>query len=240
MSTHTTTLRAREPVAHGTMAFHLDKPDGFAFAPGQAIDLVLAEPATGDPQNARHTFSIVSAPFENELVVATRMRDSEFKRTLGALPVGAGIAIDGPFGTLTLHGDRARPAVFIAGGIGITPFISMLRQAAHDRLAQRLLLLYSNRRPEDAAFLRELQALEQQHKQFTLLATMTAMSQSSEPWSGPTGPIDEALLKRATADLTRPIYYVVGPPAMADALQLTLSDAGVNDDDIRSESFYGY
>jgi ferredoxin-NADP reductase len=101
-------------------------------------------------------------------------------------------------------------------------------------------VLYSNRRPEDAAFVRELLALEQQHPPFTLLATMTALSQSSEPWSGLQGPIDEPLLMRATADLTRPIYYVAGPPAMAEGLRLTLGDAGVADDAIRSEEFYGY
>ena len=240
MTTHLTTLRAREPVAHGTVAFAFDKPAGFAFEPGQAIDVVLAEPPSGDAQSARHTFSIVSAPFEDRLAVATRMRDSAFKRALGALPVGAAITIEGPFGSLTLHTDRTRAAVFIAGGIGITPFISMLRQAAHDRLAQRLLLLYSSRRPEDAAFLSELQALETQHPHFTLVATMTAMSTSTAPWSGAQGPIDEPLLKRATADLARPIYYVVGPPAMAEALRLTLNDAGLSDDDIRSEEFYGY
>lgn len=240
MTTHPTKLRAQEHVAHGTVAHHFDKPAGFVFEPGQAIDVVLPEPPDGDAQSARHTFSIVSAPFESELVIATRMRDSAFKRALRALAVGAGIAIDGPFGSLTLHADRTRPAVFIAGGIGITPFISMLRQAVHDRLPQRMVLIYSNHRPEDAAFLRELQALEQQHKLFTLVATMTAMSQSVEPWTGPTGPIDEALLQRATAELSQPIYYVVGPPAMAEALQLTLSDAGVDDDAIRSEAFYGY
>jgi ferredoxin-NADP reductase len=72
------------------------------------------------------------------------------------LPIGAGIAIEGPFGSLTLHNDRTRPAVCIAVRIGITPFMSIVRQAAHDGLRQRLVLLYSNRRPEDAAYLAEL------------------------------------------------------------------------------------
>jgi ferredoxin-NADP reductase len=240
MTMHESKLRGREQVAHGTMAFHFDKPAGYKFRPGQAIDIVLLKPPAGDAQSARHTFSIVSAPFEKELVIATRMRDSAFKRALGALPIGASIAIEGPFGSLTLHNDRARAAVFIAGGIGITPFMSVVRQAAHDGLQQRLVLLYSNRRPEDAAYLAELQELEQRNPQFHLIATMTLMSRSSQPWSGSQGLIDAALVKRATAALTNPIYYLAGPPGMVEAMRQTLNDAGVDDDDIRSEEFYGY
>ncbi len=83
MSTYEVTLKGREEIAEGTMAFHFEKPAGFSFKPGQAIDVVLVEPPTTDPQSARHTFSIVSAPFQDELVVATRMRDSAFKRPPG-------------------------------------------------------------------------------------------------------------------------------------------------------------
>jgi len=240
VSTYQTRLAGREPIAHGTMAFHLDKPPGFAFKPGQAIDVVLADAPVGDVQSTRHTFSIVSAPFENELVVATRLRDSPYKRALGSLPVGARLDIEGPFGSLRLHEDPARPAVLIAGGIGITPFISMLRQAMHDRLAQQIVLVYSNRRPEDAAFLAELQQLQQRSAQFRLIATMTSMSSSALAWDGPTGQIDEALVRQVASGVSRPIYYVVGPPAMAEAIRQTLNDAGVDDDDIRSEEFYGY
>lgn len=240
MTTHDSSLRGREQVAHGTMAFHFDKPAGFKFKPGQAIDIVLLEPPAGDAQSARHTFSIVSAPYEDELVVATRMRDTAFKRALGALPIGAGIAIEGPAGSLTLHNERARAAVFIAGGIGITPFVSILRQVSSDRLPQRLVLLYSNRRPEDAAFLSELQELERHNPNYHLIATMTSMSSSAQPWTGLQGLIDEALVKRATAQLAKPVYYLAGPPAMAESMRQTLNSAGVNDDDIRSEEFYGY
>jgi len=116
----------------------------------------------------------------------------------------------------------------------------LLRQAAHDRLTLGRVLLYSNRRPEDAAFLAELTALEQQYKSLRLLATMTAMSRSSETWLGTTGPIDAALLARASEGLAQPVYAIAGPPAMAEALRLVLNEAGVNDQDIRSEEFYGY
>jgi ferredoxin-NADP reductase len=240
MSMHQTRLKRREAIADGTVAFHFDKPVGFAFKPGQAIDVVLGETPAGDAQGSRHTFSLVSAPFEDELVVATRMRDSAFKRALGSLSAGSAVRLEGPFGSLVLHGNRARPAVLIAGGIGITPFMSMLRQAANDRLRQRLLLLYSNRRPEEAAFLGELQQLEHRNKDFRLVATMTGMDHQGTRWDGATGHVDEDLLRRSVGDLASPIYYLAGPPALLEAVRQTLGRAGVDDDDVRSEEFYGY
>lgn len=240
MTMHEVKLKWREEIAEGTMALYLEKPAGFTFKPGQAIDVVLAHAPHGETNGARHAFSIVSAPHQDELVIATRMRDSAYKREIKSMPIGSPAKIEGPFGSLTLHNNRARPAVFIAGGIGITPFISILRQAAKEQLPQQLLLLYSNRRPEDAAFLAELQQLEQQNKNFTLVATMTDMEKSSQPWNGETGFIGESMIKRVAGKLTAPIYYLVGPPAMVEAMRKTLNDAGINDDDIRSEEFYGY
>ena len=240
MTSMTVHLQRREEVAHGTLAFHFDKPAGFSFKPGQAIDLVLPDPSASDAEGARHAFSIVSAPHEGELVVATRMRDSAFKNALASLPVGAAAGVDGPFGSLTLHNKLGRAAVFLAGGIGITPFMSMLRHAAYSALQQRLVLLYANRRPEDAAFLSELQRLEGENRNFLLVAAMTRMQESRLPWTGETGTIDEALLKRMVAELPEPIYYVAGPPAMVGALRDTLERVGVDSDDIRSEEFHGY
>lgn len=240
MTAMTVRLQHREQVALGTMAFHFEKPAGFSFKPGQAIDLVLPDPAVAGTDSARHAFSIVSAPHEADLVVATRMRSSPFKEALARLPIGGTAQVEGPFGSLTLHNKRSRAAVLIAGGIGITPFMSMLRDAAHRGLEQQLVLLYSNRRPEDSAFLAELQRLEGEHRNFRLVATMTGMSASTSPWMGPTGTIDEALLQRIGAELPEPVYYVAGPPGMVAALRETLERAGVDADDVRSEDFYGY
>jgi len=240
MSTCQALLQAREEVASGTMAFHFQRPAGFAFKAGQAIDLILPAAVAADGQSQRHAFSLVSAPFEDELVITTRMRDSVFKRSLKMLPIGGRVEIEGPFGSLTLHNERARPALFIAGGIGITPFMSMLRQATHDRLPQEIVLLYSNRRPEDAAFLLELQNLERQNASFHLLPTMTAMDKSAMPWPGETSHITEELLRKTMNGLQKPVFYVAGPPGLVAAMCDVLNRVGVNDDDIRSEEFYGY
>jgi len=212
------------------MAFRFTKPPGFAFRPGQAITLFLADPPP-EPNSRQRIFSLVSAPFEDELAVATRMREgSAFKRALKSLPPGAKLELKGPRGVMTLHEERSRAAVFIAGGIGITPFMSMLRQAAHDRLDRPLLLLCSNRRREDTPFLAELQALERQRGSFRLMARMTDLD----------GFVDEAAIKRFVADAPAPVYYLAGPPAMVEAMKKLLRAAAVGDADVRSEQFYGY
>lgn len=230
MARHEVALTGREDVAEGTMAFRFAKPAGFGFKPGQSVNFTLIDPPA-EPNNARRTFSLASAPFEDELAVATRMREgSAFKRALKALPIGAKVRLAGPLGAMTLHEDAARAAVFIAGGIGITPFRSMLRQAEHDRLEHRLLLLYSNRRREHAAFLAELQALERRNARFRLLAAMTDTD----------GVINEETLKRFAGDAAAPLYYLAGPPAMVEAMKAILARNGVGADEVRSEEFFGY
>jgi ferredoxin-NADP reductase len=240
VTTHQVRLTGREEIAAGTMAFHFEKPAGFSFKPGQAIDVVLVAAPAAAVASTRHAFSLVSAPSQGSLTIATRLRDSAFKRALQALPIGSTATLEGPFGSLTLHNNQARPAVFIAGGIGITPFMSILRQAAQDQLPQHLILLYSNRRPEDAAFLAELQELEQHNKNFRLVATMTQMSESSRPWPGATGLIDQALVKTVSSGIAAPIYYIAGPPTLVAGMREMLGHAGIDDDDVRSEEFHGY
>lgn len=222
-------LLGRETVADGTMAFHFERPPGFLHQAGQNALFKLAD--------ENRTFSIASAPHEPGLMIATRMRDSAFKRTLKGAALGLKVEIDGPAGLMVLHEDAARPAVFLAGGIGITPFLAMARDAAHRRLPHRIALFYANRRPQDAAFIDELRALEQRNSNYRLIA---AMSEPAAGWKGETGFIDRAMLERHLPEPLQPVYYFAGPPAMAMAMQQMLSGLGVADADMRSEEFYGY
>ena len=222
------------------MAFYFDKPAGFAFKAGQFVELTLVNPPETDAEGNTRAFSIASAPSESHLMVATRMRDTAFKRVLGTLPLGAEVRIEGPFGNLTLHNNTARAAVLLAGGIGITPFRSIVFRAAKERLPHRLVLFYSNRRPEDAAFLGELQALRSENANYTLVDTMTGMERGSHSRIGESSRISKEMLMQHLGDLNGPIYYLAGPPVMVGAMQQLLNSAGVNDDDIRSEEFAGY
>ncbi len=235
-----TKLLSRNNVAEGTMAFHFAKPPGFTFKAGQAADLTLSNPPETDSEGNIRTFSIASPPFEEQLTFATRIRDTAFKRSLKVVPLGTEIQIAPPSGSFTLHKNASKPAVFLAGGIGITPFLSVVRQADHDRLAHKLYLFYSNRRPEDAPFLDILQGLEETNPNFRLIATMTEMARSDREWKGETGFIKGQMLARHLATLQGPIYYIAGPPPMVAAMREMVVSAGVDEDDIRTEEFAGY
>jgi len=240
MAIHETRLVRCETVAEGTMAFYFTRPPGFQFRAGQSLTMSLVDPPETDGKGTTRTFTIASAPHEAELMVATRMRDSAFKRILKTAPAGAPVRIDGPNGEMVLHEDPARPAVFLAGGIGVTPFLSMARHAASKRLPHRLYLFYSNRRPEDAAFLAELREMERVNPNYRLITTMAEPGKSSQPWSGETGFIRREMLERHLPDLKSPIYYFAGPPAMTMAMQQMLEDIGIGEETMRSEEFYGY
>ena len=156
------------------------------------------------------------------------------------LPPGTELKLDGPMGSFTLHRNTAKAAVFLAGGIGITPFLCIVRQAAKEKLPHQLYLFYSNRRPEDAPFLAELQDLSQSNPHFIFIPSMTEMEKSKRNWLGERGFIDREMLVKHFCDLNGPIYYVAGPPAMVAAMQQMLAKAGVSEDDIRTEEFGGY
>lgn len=240
MAAYQCKLTKREEIAEGTMAFHFDKPREFSFTPGQFADLTLENPPETDGEGNTRTFSIVSPPYGDELVFATRMRNTAFKRVLRAVPLGTEVGLDGPMGSFTLHKNVAKPGVFLTGGIGITPFLSILRQVARDELSYQLYLFYSNRRPEDAAFMDALRELSTNCPGIHFIPSMTNMAKSQSRWTGETGHIDPDMLKRYLPNLHGPIYYIAGPPGMVTAMRDMLPAAGVDADDIRSEEFGGY
>jgi ferredoxin-NADP reductase len=243
-------LESRAEVAERTLEFHFAKPSGMTFKSGQFMDLTLIDPPETDAEGNTRGFSINNAPDDPELMFTTRLRDTAFKRVLRSMPLGTEVKVEGPFGNLTLHNNASRPAVLLAGGIGITPFRSMVRRAAHERLPHRIFLFYANRRPEDAPFLDEMRGLERTNARFTFVPTMTQMADSHLPWKGDTGYLNRDTLSRYLREdaegaaprnvLAGPIYYIAGPPRMVAGLRTMLNNAGIDDDDVRTEEFTGY
>jgi ferredoxin-NADP reductase len=240
MPSYKVKLKCKREIAEGTMAFHFEKPEGFIYKAGQFANCTLINPAETDAEGNSRIFSLASAPYESELMVATRMRDTAFKRVLKTMEPGMEVTLNAPHGSFTLHNNQSVPAVFLTGGIGVTPVRSIVLQAIHDKLSHRIIVFYSNRKPEDAAFLDDLREFHAANPTYTFVGTMTQMEKSSREWHGETGVISKAMLLKVIEDLTLPINYIDGPPAMVKAMRQMLNEAGVDDDNIRIEEFSGY
>lgn len=236
MPIHHLKLIGKHAVAANTIQFDFEKPAGFTFIPGQYGGFTLINPPETDTGGITRRFSILSTPDDAMLSIAMRIQQSAFKRVLKELPSGSEIKFAGPTGLFTLHADVATPAVLIAGGIGITPFYSMIRHALKHQPQRHIILFYGNQTPQDAAFINELQSLQQSHANFTLIATMA----NDDQWQGEKGYISYQLIKKHVPDLSAPIFYVCGSPAMVSALNETLDELNINKEKIKVEDFPGY
>ncbi len=234
-------LTARFEVADGTMAFVVERPSGFDFTAGQYVQLVLPNPPHTDAGGNRRTFSIASAPHEAaELRFATRMTGSAMKRSLAEAALGTPVEVLGPGGSFALHGDASIPAVFIAGGIGITPFRSILQDAVRRRLPHRITLIYSNRNPEGAAFHEEFVRLVAGCPNLRYVPTMTQADKSRQAWPGERRYVNAEFLRDHVGDLTAPIFYLAGPPGLVVGLTKVVVEAGADLSHVRAEEFAGY
>jgi ferredoxin-NADP reductase len=231
-------LIKKEQVAEGTMAFHFSKPEGFEFRAGQFADYTLIDPPETDEEGNTRGFSLVHAPFEPDLVAATRMRDTAFKRVLRAMAIGSEIKLDAPYGDFTLHKTEATPAVFIIGGIGVTPVRSMIAQATYDKTAHRITLLHASHTPAQLPLTADFEQLAKENPNFIYLKIAT--DAAPDDWRGERGPVDADMVKKYVTDLNAPIYYLSGPEGMVKAMRQLLVGMQVNEDNIRTEEFAGY
>jgi ferredoxin-NADP reductase len=220
------------PLTPTTHAIELEKPKTFAFRPTQFTFLQLR---TEEGMDAR-PMSLATSPTRPNLEYAVRVSDSPYKRAFAALRPGDEVVVFGPIGDFVLH--ETRPAVLLAGGIGITPLKGMAEYAADKDLPIPIRLVYSNRSEDEIPYRSELDALEKQNPRFRPLYTLTR--NSDKGWQGLTGRIDGDLLREATDGLGDPIYYVSGTPSMVVGTLQLLRGVGVPDDDIEIEAFRGY
>jgi ferredoxin-NADP reductase len=224
MSVCRTSLLARTKVAYGTMAFQFERPKHFHFKPGQYIDLTIPDPEDGVASRVTQTFSIASSPLSQDLLVTMRMRNTLFRKTLAVLPLAA--QIEGPMGSFHLHNNTAMPAVLLAGGIGISPFLSIFYYVAQEKLSHPLFLFYANPQLKDAAFIDDLWRLERENPRFRFVPTLTRTTNVGLSWKGRTGHISSEMLFAQVGHVRGFIYYIAGPSKMVAATIKTLGDAG--------------
>lgn len=229
-ATYDVKLIRKTEVAEGTMQFTIEKPEGFAYRAGQFGDLVLP-PSSGLGENNKHGFSYVSAPYEADLAMATRMRSSsKFKNAIREVPEGSMIQMLALWGDFTLQKNTKIPAVFIIGGIGITPVRSIIAQATHDRTDHKITLIYANRTPAQAAYVDDLEQLAADNKNFTFVPVYTSTQ----------GHVDAQTIKAEVPDIEAQRYYLSGPEGMVKAMRALLIEIGADEDMIKTEEFEGY
>ncbi|MGE5245390.1 MAG: FAD-dependent oxidoreductase [Betaproteobacteria bacterium] len=233
-------LIATDRIAADAASFTFELHDTFSFEAGQTCDFTIPSPRYQDERGSTRTFSIASSPGDiPRLLVATRLTGSAFKRTLLEAGAGLEVEVDGPYGSFVLHKNTARPAVFFAGGIGITPFRSIVKDATERHLAHRMLLFYSNRTAASTAFLSDLEGWQRTNPKFRLIATITDAPPGGQ-WSHETGMMDAAFIKPHLGDASNAIYYLAGPAGFVKGMQAALEKLEADPDDIRTEEFPGY
>ena len=240
MAEYEMTLVDRQRVARDTMAFWFDTNGAnFGFRAGQHADFVFTKPYSEGESDKSRTFSLASSPHDKRpVMIAMRMRKTAFKTALMSSALGTKFIVSRPRGSFTLHRDITRPAVFLAGGIGIAPIRSILQQATQERLPHKLYLFYSNREVDDAAFLEEFESLTAQNQNFTFIPTVTGHRTIAWPYEK--GHINREMLSRYLLGLKGPIYYIAGPSGMVTSMTDLLNVSGVCEDDVKSEEFGDY
>lgn len=232
-------IKEKRDVAKGTLMVVFDLLGAEVdFRPGQYFWVNLIDPPYDDDKGPRRHITVVTSPTERGVLgLATRIRDSAFKRSLVELPVGTEVDVEEPKGSFALPTETDRSYVFIAGGIGITVFRSMLRYIADEDLPYRVTLLYSNRDRESTAFFDELQELESRIPGLRLVFTMT----DDPSWDGDKRRVDADFLRdQLGEDLNAYTYLVAGPPDMVEGVTATLTDAGLPEEQVLSQRFSGY
>jgi ferredoxin-NADP reductase len=231
------TVAETREVAQGTLLVLFAVESYPEYRPGAYFWVELPDRGENDEKGLRRHISLVTSPTDAGVVgLATRLRDTAFKRTLAGLQVGDEVEVEEPKGSFLLPEDTSAEYVFVAGGIGITVFRSMLRYIADERLPYRVTLVYSNRDRESAAFLDELADLEERIEGLRVVLTMT----DDEGWEGETRRLDENVLRELVGKLDEKIFLIAGPPGMVEAIADSLAAAGVPDDQVMAGKFSGY
>lgn len=230
--------------ASATFSFFWEPEKPVTYLPGQYFYFTVPKLGHPDSRGATRHLTLSSSPTEgNTLRCTTRVREeSGYKKTLGELPLGSTIEGEGPNGTFTFDENEKASHVFLAGGIGITPFRSMIKYAFDKGAKTPIHLVYSNSLPEEMAFYDELETISKNFSSFKLSVTISKPELSHSPWPGLTGRIDAALLNKVLtpAEINEAVFWVCGPPPMVTGMEQVLPQLNIPSGRIRSEKFTGY
>lgn len=244
LKTYTIKLLKRRMIAAETLELTFEKPVGFVQQAGQHVRLTVLNPMETDAEGNSRFYSLVNAPYQKQLVIAVRMRDTAHKRVLNVLQIGEQVQIDimahSSKSSFVLAHEADHDAVFIVGGIGIVPAYAIIKDALQRKLPINMTLLYANKSPETTVYLKELEILAAKHSRLSLVATMTDPTLPKQAWRGKRGRFTSADIQAATVKLAAPDFYIAGVPEMVRETEDLLKDMGIRGNRIKSEMFEGF
>lgn len=227
---HRTRLISREMVAENTLALTIERPEGLSFEPGQNTMVSLP----GIHADELKEFTIASAPYEQHIVLAMRVRNSSFKNACYALKPGDAVQVRTPSGTLWSQTEA--PQIWLSGGIGITPFRGIIRHLIHENARFAITHIHSDRARASIPFRSEFESYASAHDGYQFFTTMSREAVRGERKGRITGDI---IAERAS-QYSESLYFVVGTESFVAAMRSEIASLGAAAAQIRTERFEGY
>lgn len=228
-----TTILQIIPRTSDVTSYRFPKQKGLDYKAGQFFFVTIKQ----KDKELTKPFSFSSSPTEPEHIEFTKkFTDHEFSLALKACRVGDWARIDAPYGQLTFEGEYPR-ITLLSGGIGITPFMSIIKNAADKQLESKITLFYGCRTEKDIVFKEELEELAKNNNNLKLVFVIT---EPSPQWRGNTGIITAELVKKEVPDYKENMFYTCGPPGMVTAMEKLVENIGVPKEKIKKELFAGY
>jgi ferredoxin-NADP reductase len=209
------------------------RPPELTYKPGQYFFITINQ---GDKELTHH-FSFSSSPTEKEYFEFTKkLNDHEYSMALKTAKAGDWARIDAPYGQFTFEGEYPKIAL-LAGGIGITPFVSICKYATDKRLNSKITLFYGCRTQNDLAFEQELEGMQGENKN---LKVVFIVNEATNQWKGATGVITADMIKKELPDYLENVFYVCGPLPMVTAMEKLVVSTGLQKTQLKLEYFTGY
>ena len=221
------------PRTHDVTSFRFSKPADLNYKPGQFMFVTLKQ---GEKELSKH-FSFSSSPTEKEHIEFTKkFTDHEYSLALKSAKVGDWARIDAPYGQFTFEGEYPK-ITLLGGGIGITPFMSICKNATDKALNSKITLFYGCRTENDLAFKKELEALAEKNQNLKLILIV---AEPTAQWKGATGIITTESVKQNLPDYRENMFYTCGPPPMVEAMEKLVLNLGLPKENLKREYFTGY
>ena len=214
-------------------SFRFPRPQELAYKASQFLFITLRQ---GDKELSKH-FSFSTSPTEKEYFEFTKkFTDHEFSLALKGSKIGDWARIDAPYGQFTFEGEYPKIAL-LAGGIGITPFVSICKYATDSHLDSKITLFYGCKTENDLTFRKEFEDMQKQNEN---LKVVFVVNQPGSEWKGAIGIITSDLIKKELPDYKETTFYICGPPPMVQAMQKLIESMDLQKSQIKLESFTGY